>query len=34
MEKGWTNDAKKYFIGKRLLKEIQNSIFGTKAFSL
>lgn len=34
IEKGWTNDAKKYFIGKRLLKEIQNSIFGTKAFSL
>lgn len=31
---GWTNDAKKYFIGKRLLKDIQNSIFGTKTISL
>jgi predicted ATPase len=31
---GWTEDAKKYFIGKRLLREIQNSIFGTKAISL
>jgi predicted ATPase len=31
---GWSEDAKKYFIGKRLLKEIQNSIFGTKTISL
>lgn len=31
---GWSEDAKKYFIGKRLLKDIQSSIFGTKTISL
>jgi predicted ATPase len=34
VKSGWTEDAKKYFIGKRLLKDIQGSIFGTKNFSL
>lgn len=27
---GWTEDARRYFIGKRLLKEIQGWLFGTK----
>jgi predicted ATPase/uncharacterized protein YlzI (FlbEa/FlbD family) len=34
IQNGWSEDAKKYFIGKRLLKDIQNSIFGTKTISL
>ncbi|MGV8947708.1 MAG: AAA family ATPase [Lutibacter sp.] len=34
IKNGWSDDAKKYFIGKRLLKDIQNSIFGTKTISL
>ena len=31
---GWSEDAKKYFIGKRLLKDLQGSIFGTKNISI
>ena len=31
---GWSEDAKKYFIGKRLLKDMQGSIFGTKNISI
>ena len=31
---GWTEDARKYFVGKRILKEIQNWLFGTKNFLL
>jgi hypothetical protein len=27
---GWTKEAREYFIGKRMLKEIQNWLFGTK----
>lgn len=27
---GWSKEAREYFIGKRLLKEIQNWLFGTK----
>lgn len=31
---GWTEEAKKYFVGKRILKEIQNWLFRTKNFLL
>jgi predicted ATPase len=34
IKSGWTADAKKYFIGKRMLKEIQSWLFGTKNISL
>jgi hypothetical protein len=27
---GWSADARKYFIGKRILKEVSNSFFGSK----
>lgn len=31
---GWSDDAKKYFVGKRLISEIRGSIFGTKRISI
>jgi ABC-type cobalamin/Fe3+-siderophores transport system ATPase subunit len=34
IKNGWSKEAKEYFIGKRLLKDIQTSIFGTKNISL
>ncbi|MGV3612241.1 MAG: AAA family ATPase [Fluviicola sp.] len=34
IEGGWSLEAKKYFIGKRLLKDVQGAIFGTKNISI
>lgn len=31
---GWSKEAREYFIGKRMLKEIQNWLFGTKSILL
>jgi len=30
IKSGWSNEAKKYFIGKRMLRELQSWMFGTK----
>lgn len=30
IKNGWSNDARQYFIGKRMLKELQGWLFGGK----
>ena len=34
IQSGWSSDARQYFIGKRMLKELQGWLFGNKAILL
>lgn len=34
LESGWSKDAKRYFIGKRMLRELQSWLFGNKSILL
>jgi predicted ATP-binding protein involved in virulence len=34
IQNGWSSDARQYFIGKRILKELQSWLFGTKTILL
>lgn len=34
IKSGWSNEAKKHFIGKRMIKELQSWMFGTKSILL
>lgn len=34
IQTGWSSDARQYFIGKRMLKELQSTLFGSKTIVL